>query len=72
VPVLPGLSPAVPGDVDGDTVVKSEYAEWLAELNPPRRLTIAERVAKWFDRPKPDPEPFVWRSVDELFPESDQ
>jgi len=58
--------------------MRSEYATWKAELERPR-LTIAERVARWFDRPtetpeaaapeeKPDEGPFVWRSIADLIP----
>lgn len=48
--------------------MKSEYATWREELEPPPRLTIAERVARWFERsPKPpEPEMFVWHDVSVL------
>lgn len=50
--------------------MKSEYAQWQDELAR-ERLTITERVAKWFDRPKQDddaePDHFVWKDVGELF-----
>lgn len=40
---------------------KSEFETWRDEINPPPKPTIAERVARWFDRPEPQPDHFVWR-----------
>jgi hypothetical protein len=49
--------------------MKSEFAQWRDELNPPPKATVAERLARWFERPAPaQPCPFVWRSVADLVP----
>jgi hypothetical protein len=50
--------------------IRSEFEIWRDEIEPPPRLTITERVAKWFDRPKQDEaetDHFVWKDVGELF-----
>lgn len=52
--------------------MKSEYQIWQAELARPK-LTIAQRMAAWFDRParepaasEPHPDPYRWWSAEEL------
>lgn len=53
---------------------RSEFREWLDEIEAPK-LSIGQRVAKWFDRPGREPEPapeydadmFAWRSVADWF-----
>lgn len=51
--------------------MKSEYAIWRDEIERPR-LSVKERMARWFDRPEWDATPtvnhFVWRLPGEKFP----
>ena len=50
--------------------MKSEYAQWRDEIERPR-LSVAQRMAGWFERPSPappEPEPFAWLSVSDLIP----
>jgi hypothetical protein len=47
--------------------VRSEYAQWRDEIEAPK-LTLAERVARWFDRePKCEPvDVYAWHDVGSL------
>ena len=48
---------------------RSEFAEWRDELEPPVRLSIAERLAKWFERSPPvQPCPYRWVRMSEVIP----
>lgn len=51
---------------------RSEAEIWADERRKvaERPKTIAERVARWFDRPAPQPQPdhFTWRAVADLIP----
>jgi hypothetical protein len=51
--------------------MKSEYAIWRDEIERPR-LSVAERVARWFERPSPTepakPDHYRWASVSDLMP----
>lgn len=55
-------------------MTRTEYEVWRDEITAPR-LTVAQRVAKWFDRPGQEPTPapedttpemYRWWSLDEL------
>ncbi len=49
--------------------MKSEYRQWCDEIEPPPRLTVAERWALWFaPRSEPEPCPYRWLSVSDLIP----
>lgn len=53
---------------------RSEFEIWRDEIQPPPRLTIAEHVARWFERPAPEaPEVdfYVWHDVAVLVPGSE-
>ncbi len=47
---------------------RSEFQTWRDELEPPPKLTIPERLARWFNRAAPPADHFVWRNLDEHFP----
>jgi hypothetical protein len=49
--------------------MRSEFQVWRDEIENPRP-TIAQRMAKWFDRPssRPARDHFAWRDIAEALP----
>jgi hypothetical protein len=49
---------------------RHEYSEWMAELEPPVKPSLAERIAAmWGPRSQAvETDMFAWRSLDELIP----